>query len=269
MESITLQYRAYVPPAGCRRIDDVLLLMGHLQNALIQHRYCASSSHRKLWSLKLQNQHLTDLHRHLPEYNTCARRILEATAQRVNKSFAAFFKAPQNVGRPETKSPYRNRTIEISEPSILHLKPAKPGWAMIHIKGLPTIRFRTDHRLPADTQPKIIRITKKAKRLDISLVFEHEPQQLQAPARASVGIDPGRKRLITAKSNDGSILHIPGINDAEHLQAKKRLLRRMQRQRDAALRDGRARFISQKTGSGHVKRRFRWPDAATTRRRPP
>ena len=32
----------------------------------------------------------------------------------------------------------------------------------------------------------------------------------------------------------------------------------MQRQRDAALRDGRARFISQKTRSGKNKRRFRW-----------
>ena len=34
----------------------------------------------------------------------------------------------------------------------------------------------------------------------------------------------------------------------------------MQRQRDQALKDGRARFTSQKTRTGKTKRRFRWND---------
>ena len=257
MEPTTLQYRGYVSEAGLQRIDDVLLLMGHLQNALIRHRYAATSSHRRSWNLKLQNAQLTDLHRQQPEYHACARRLLEATARRVNKSFSDFFNDNNHFGKPETKSPFRNRTLEISEPSVHHLKPGKPGWATVRIKGLPTIRFRTDQRLPANEQPKIIRITKLPKRIVVSLVFEQQPRELLAPIRESVGIDPGKRWLITAKSDDGTLLQIPGIDDSQHRKTKRRLLRKMQRQRDAAIKNGDARFVSQKTAQG-VKRRFRW-----------
>ena len=77
------------------------------------------------------------------------------------------------------------------------------------------------------------------------------------PTKGSAGIDPGRKHLITIESEDGSVLQVPGIDDTEHQKVRRRLPRRMQRQRDAALRDGKARFISQKTERA-VKRRFRW-----------
>ena len=256
MEPTALQYRAQTSHAGYRRIDDVLLLMGHLQNALIRHRNCATSSHRRHWNHKLQNAHLTNLHRHQPEFNTCARRLLEGTTRRVNKAFDQFFNDP-DAGKPTTKSPYRNDTLEISEPRVQHLKPSKPGWATIHIKGLPTIRFRTDRRLPTDTQPKVIQITRKPKGIVVSLTFQHEPPQIAEPTKDSAGIDPGRKHLITVKSDDGSILQVPGIDDSAHQKTKRRLRRKMQRQRDAALRDGRARFISQKSQHG-TKRRFRW-----------
>ena len=259
MDRTTLQYRGYTSPAGKRRIDDVLLLMGHLQNALIQHRYAANSTHRRRWSLNLQNAHLTDLHRNNAEYNSCARRLLEGTARRVNKSFSNFFNDPQNVGRPQTKSPYQNHTLEISEPASQHLKPGKHGWTTIHIKGLPTIRFRTDRRLPTENQPKVIRITKTPKRLVVSLVFDHEPKELPEPNDESVGIDPGKKWLLTAKSDDGSVLQVPGIDDAAHQKTMRQLRHKMQRQRDAAVNDGHARWVSQKSTHG-TKRRFRWID---------
>ena len=66
------------------------------------------------------------------------------------------------------------------------------------------------------------------------------------------------KHNITAVSDDGTILQIPGFDSKPHLKTKRRLLRKMQRQRDAALQDGRARFTSQTTRTGKTKRRFRW-----------
>ena len=72
----TLQYRATTSKAGYRRIEDALLQMGHLRNALIQHRESARSSHRHAFSFKLQNAHLTDLHRHDPVFNSYARKLL-------------------------------------------------------------------------------------------------------------------------------------------------------------------------------------------------
>lgn len=181
MEAVTLQYAAQTSRAGYRRIGDVLLLMGHLQNALIRHRKAATSTHHCQWNRKLQNRDLTGLHRHDPAYNACARRILEGITRRVNDSFTKYFKDPQNVGRPQTKSPYRNRTLEISEPNVKHLKLSKSGWATIHTKGLPTIRFRADDRLPPDEQPRVIRITQTQRQLRVSLVFQMEPAEWQAP----------------------------------------------------------------------------------------
>ena len=80
------------------------------------------------------------------------------------------------------------------------------------------------------------------------------------PTHESVGIDPGLKQNITAVSNDGTILQITGFNSKPRLKTKRRLLRKMQRQRDAALQDGRARFIRQKTRTGKTKQRFRWTE---------
>ena len=256
-KTTTLQYRATTSQAGYRRIEDALLQMGHLRNALIRHRNSARSSHRHAFTLNIQNAHLTDLHRHDPQFNPYSRRLLESVAKAVNKSYSTYFKRTE-VGRPQTTSPYHNRTLEISEPSTRHLKARGNGWAEIRIKGLPVIKFRTDQRLPENEQPKVIRLTLKPRRLVVSLVYQKVPKDIGAPDRESVGIDPGVKHNITAVSDDGTVLQIPGFNSKPHLKVKRRLLRKMQRQRDQALKDGRARFISQTTRTGKTKRRFRW-----------
>ena len=257
MKPTTLQYPARTSKAGYRQLRQTMLQMGHLRNALIRHRNSARGAHRHAFNLNLQNAHLTDLHRHDPTFNQYARRLLESVAREVNKSYRIYFKHP-DVGRPNTASPYQNRTLEVSEPSVEHLKVKPNGWATIKIKGLPTIRFQTDQRMPADAQPKAIRITLKPRRMVVSLVYQQEPKDLGAPAKQSVGIDPGVKHNITAVSDDGSVLQLPGFDSQPHRKVKRRLLRKMQRQRDTALKDGRARFITQKSTLGTIKRRFRW-----------
>ena len=256
---IPLQYTATTSEASYRRLEAAMLQMGHLRNALIRHRNSARGSHRFAFNFKLQNAHLTDLHRHDPEFNPYARRLLESVAKEVNKSYRTYFNNT-DTGRPQTASPYRNRTLEISEPANQHLKFSKKGWATIRVKGLPVIRFRNDKRLPENEQPKVIRITLKPRRLDVSLTYHSEPKDIGEPTKDSVGIDPGIKQNITAVSNDGAMWQTPGFNSRPHLKTKRRLLRKMQRQRDAALKHGRARFISQKTHTGKTKRRFPWTD---------
>ena len=259
MDQMTFKYRAATSRHGYRRIKNVLLLMGHLRNALIRHREAARGSHRRAFSLKVQNAHLTDLHRHLPEYNTCARRLLESVASEVNKSYRSYFNN-EAVGKPQTASPYGTRTLEISEPSKLHVKFGADEYATIHIKGLPTIKFKADHRLPHDEQPRVIRITMLPRRLVVSLTYKMEPAEMQEPVHESVGIDPGVVKNITAVSDDGTVLQVPGFTTDGIEKTRRRLKKRMQRQRDAALRDGRARFITQKSRTGKTKRRFRWTE---------
>lgn len=258
MQAVPLQYTAHTSEAGYRRLDQVLLLMGQLQNNLITHRNSATSTHRRRFNLKLQNAHLTDLRQHDHRFNQLSRRLLESTARRVNKAFTAYFKAPAERDRPHTKNPFLNRTLKISEPPIQHLKLKPNGWATIKIKGMPTIRFRTDQRLPKDEQPKLVQVIKTQRRLTVTLTFQMELKYMPSPSHESVGIDPGVKNNLTAVSDTGTVLKEPGINDTNHRKTTRRLKRKMQRQRDAALKEGRARFISQKAKDRSTKRRFRW-----------
>ena len=174
---IPLQYAATTSEAGYRRLEAGMLQMGHLRNALIRHRNSARGSHRHAFTFKLQNAHLTDLHRHDPQFNPYSRRLLESVAKEVNKSYSTYFKHPE-VGRPQTTSPYKNRTLEISEPGTQHLKARENGWATIRIKELPVIKFKSDSRLPKDEQPKVIRITLKPRRLVVSLIYQLEPKNI-------------------------------------------------------------------------------------------
>ncbi len=256
MRPTTLQYSATTSRAGYRQLEAAMLHMGHLCNALIRHRNAAHGSHRHAFNLNLQNSHLTDLHRHDPAFNRYARKLLVGATRQVNKSYRTCFKHA-DVGRPKTASSYQNRTVEISEPAVQHLRFRPDGWATIKIKGLPTIRFRTDQRLPKDAQPKAIRLTLKPRRLVVSLVYQRAPKDIGPPSRQPVGIDPGVKYNITTFSNDGTVLQTPGFDSRPHRKVKRLLLRKMQRQRDAALRDRRARFFSQQTRAGKTKRRFR------------
>ena len=48
--------------------------------------------------MKLQNAHLTDLHRNDPEYNIYARRLLETAVRQANLAYSRFFQLPEPDG---------------------------------------------------------------------------------------------------------------------------------------------------------------------------
>ena len=260
MQTVTLKYKATTSRSGYRQLEQAMLDMGWLYNALIRHRESARSSHRRSWSLKLQSAHITDLHRHDPAYNRYARRLLDRVAKRVNTAYSEFFKNPHERSKPNTISPYRFNTLELSEPANLHLKTSEDGrFGYIHVKGLLRLTFKVDGRLPEDEQPRIIRITRTPRRLNVCLVFQVE-KDIPAPAKESVGIDPGVKNLLTAVDDQGGVLQVPGLDDTRHRQTMRRLRRKTQRQGDTALKDGRARFVSHRNKSGKIKQRFRWTE---------
>ena len=258
MPATSLQYKLTTTKTGYRQLDQALLDMGYLQNALIQHRRSATGCHKGRFSLKLQNAALTELRRNKPEYNKYARRLLTSVAKRVNLAYAQAFREPM-AGFPQTSSPYRFSTLEVSEPAVSHLKVSDDGGTgLIHVKGLPLMNFGTDDRLPDYQQPRVFRITRTPRRWLLTLVFDQEPTEWPQPQLHSVGIDPGVKHVITTIDETGEILQIPGFDDSEHRKVRRRLMRKAQRQRDAALKDGRARFVSQRLRSGRTKSRFRW-----------
>ena len=179
------------------------------------------------------------------------------TAKQANQAWNSAGKAGK--GPVRTKDPFRHSTLQISEPKAPHLKLNQAKTlATVSIKGLPALRFRPDRRLQEGVQPRIVRITQTPRRVLVSLVFNRPEGPAMPAPEHSVGIDPGVRFMLTTSGSDGEVLQVPGQNNRGHRKMTRRLRRKMQRQRDSALRDGRARWTSQRTRSGRTKRRFRW-----------
>ena len=257
MNQTTLQYTASLSKAGHRRLGDALFDMGVLYNALLIQRKSSTGAHRGPFKLKLQNCSLTELRAEDPHWQSYSRRLMAETAKKANQAWNAAQKA--NGKSPLTKNPHWHRTLQVSEPANQLLKVNEAGTkATLRIKGLPALRFRADHRLPRNEQPRVIRVTQTPRRVLVSLVF-NLPEGPAIPAlEHSVGIDPGVKFMLTAAGSDGETLFVPGQDNRRHRKLTRKLRRRMQRQRDSALRDGRAQWVTQKTRKGKTKRRFRW-----------
>ena len=258
LHPISLQYQVRTSKQGNREVQRLLRLLGELQNAAIRHRrMLAKAGVPSKEILRLQNAGITDLRKHDPDFVNIARRLAESVVKRVNDAYHRAFTV-HGAGFPRTKSPYGFKTLEISEPANKHIKFRKSGFAEIHIKGLPILRFKTDHRINVLEQPKTIRITQRGRALTATLVYEY-PNYPPTPAKyQSCGIDPGVVQRLTVVNDQGQYQQIPGIDASQHRKTLRRLKRQMQRCRDAALRDGRARWVNVKRQDGKAKRRFRW-----------
>ena len=236
----------------------LLPLLGELQNAAIRHRRMlakAGLSNKEI--LRLQNSSITDLRQHDPDFANIARRLAESVVKRVNDAYHRAYTVP-NAGFPRTESPYGFRTLEISQPANKHIKFRKSGFAEIHVKGLPILRFNIDHRINVLEQPKAIRITQHGRALTATLVYEFPNYQPSLSKYQSCGIDPGVVQRLTVVNDQHQYQQIAGIDASHHRKVVRRLKRQMQRCRDAALRDDRARWVNVKRRDDKAKRRFRW-----------
>ena len=258
LHPISLQYQVRTSKHSYREIDRLLSLLGELQNAAIQHRRMLAKSRVPTKEiLRLQNASITDLRQHDPDFGNIARRLAESVVKRVNDAYHRAFTVP-NAGFPRTKSPYGFRTLEISEPANKHIKFRKSGFAEIHVKGLPALWFKTDHRINVLEQPKAIRITQHGRTLTATLVYQFPNYPTQPAKHQSCGIDPGVVQRLTVVNDQHQYTQIPGLDASHHRKTIRRLKRQMQRCRDSALRDGRAHWVNVKRTGRPTKHRFRW-----------
>ena len=256
--AISLQYQVRTSRTGYRDIERLLPLLGAFQNAAIRHRQLLARMGVPTHEiLRHQNAGITDLRKYDPAFANVDRRITASVAKRVNDAYSRAFTVP-SAGFPRTQPPHAFRTLEISDTRVQHVKFRPSGIAEIHIKGLPILWFRTDHRINVLEQPRSIRITKYGRVLTATLVYQF-PDYAPQPARLkSCGIDPGVAQRLTVVDNQAHYRQFPGIDTTQHRKTVRRLKRRLQRCRNSALRDGRARWVNFKRRDGKAKRRFRW-----------
>ena len=178
IQPTTLQYPASTSKAGYRQLEQAMLQMGHLRNALIRHRDSARGSHRHAFNLSLQNTHLTDLHRHDPDI------------QEVRPPTAG-------VGRPRSKQivPHLLQTSRRRPAQLLQVPtrtapsryPSRPTCSTSKCRterlGYHPDQGTPHHQAPRPTSgcpqtcnQRAIRITLKPRRLAVSLVYQQEPR---------------------------------------------------------------------------------------------
>ena len=255
---ISLQYQVRTSKHGHREIERLLPLLGELQNAVIKHRRMLARARIPTKEiLRLQNAGITDLRNHDPNFGSISRRLAVSVAKRVNDAYTRTFTVP-GAGFPRTRPPHAFRTLEISEPAVNHVTFRKSGIAEIHVKGLPVLWFKTDHRISCIDQPRTIRITRHGGTLTATLVYQFpDPTPTRATYR-SCRIDPGVKHRLTVVNNQARYRQFPRIDTSQHRKEMRRLRRRLQRCRDAALHDGHAHWVDHKRTDDKTKRRFPW-----------
>ena len=209
LHPISLQYQVRTSQQGYREVGRLLSLLGELQNAAIQYRWIlgqAGIPNKEI--LRLQNSSITDLRQHDPDFANISTRLAESVVRRVNDSYHRAFKV-HGAGFPITKrSPHQFRTLEISEPRNKHVKFRKSGVAEIHIKGLPILWFKTDHRINILEQPRSIRITQHGRALTATLVYEFPNYPLPPAKYQSCGIDPGVVQRLTVVNDQSQYRQI-------------------------------------------------------------
>ena len=308
----TFQFRGYTTKDGYRRIDEILALNCRLYNAALQQRIefynwygktfsftdaegneqefkrrdpggtvIDAEGNRRVESLhpggrvsfRGQSQEYTQLKTDMPEYEAISRRVQVGTLYRLDKAFDAFFrrvKAGESPGFPRYKSVSRWRTIEPRGVEAAWLKPTPDGKrANIKLAGLPRIEIKLKRPLP-EGYPKSFKITRKHRGLTVSLTYEVEKKP-ESTTGAMVGIDRGVKSLIATSDDEW----VPGIK--RNHKRRRRLLRKLERQRQAALDDGRATWQRLEnrqvlpakpiTGkNGKPRFRLEWKDGQSSRK---
>ena len=208
-------------------------------------------------TLRLQNTGITDLRQHDPAFANIDRKLAESVVKRVNDAYERAFTVPGARFR-RTKPPHLFRTLEISEPSVNHIKFRNSGIAEIHVEGLAVLWFKTDHRMKCLERPKAIRITQHGRSLIATLVYDYPKCPPSLAKYQSRGMDLSVVQRLTVVNHQGKYRQIVGIDASRHRNTLRGLRQITERYRDAALRDGRARWVNVKRRDGKPKRRFRW-----------
>ena len=265
----TYCFPARLSKAGHERLGVLLEQHRQLYNAALQERRGAWAHSRSSVSFKQQSVELTGIRKDDPEWAGQDRRMAIETLKRLQKAYSRFYanlKAgipPWKAGLPRYRPPHRFRTLEIYAGANNYLckdkRDEKYGRYHLEIKGCPAIRFRVNRKFGAlakgclpEGQPETIRIVRKARRVEVQLVYMAEAPEPTEPTGEGVGIDVGVSKQTTDSAG--------GRSEQRTIDRGRlnRLNRRMASLREKAKASGRAEWQPIPRKSGKPKFRLHW-----------
>lgn len=178
-------------------MDNILVRLNRLYNQALEERKTAYSERKQTLSLYEQHKWLTGLRaRNEHGLGEIALGPARGMLKRLDEAFRSFFrrvKAGQAPGFPRFRPLSRCVTIDLAQISGGTVKPRGSHYEL-QVKGFPRIRLYGSRALP-DAVAKSVRLTKRGRHWEASLVYAVERAALPASAKA-VGIDLGvRKRM--------------------------------------------------------------------------
>ena len=251
-----IQTRAYLSKAGHTLLDARFQEHCRLYNAAIQERRDAYRQAGKSITFYDQCKSMKEIRGDWKDWSNEALRVQRGTLKRVDRAFQAFFrrvKVGEAPGFPRFKSAWRFRTLTVEDAKRVPFDyDPETGKGAVRVKGLPRLRFKCT-RIPPKARPLDIKITRKPNGVYLSMSFDLGDAPAVAEERPSkpVGIDVGVSKRAMLSSGE----RIEGrVRD---MRKKRRLDRKMQRQRDAALRDGRAEYVNRGVSPKTGQRQYR------------
>ncbi len=193
----TYSGRCSLSPAGYRHLDNILGRLNWLYNQALEERKTAYAERKESLSLYEQYKWLTRLRaRNEHGLGEIAVGPARGMLKRLDEAFRSFFrraKAGQAPGFPRFRPLSRCVTIDLTQVCGGTVKP-RGGHYELQVRGFPRIRLHGSRELP-DAVAKSVRLTKRGRHWEASLVYAVERAALPASAKA-VGIDLGvRKRM--------------------------------------------------------------------------
>ena len=185
-------------------MESLLGRLNWLYNQALERRKTAYQERTELLSFYDQCKWLTQL-RAANEHGLgeIALGASRGMLRRLDHAFQAFLRrlrAGEAPGFPRFRSIRRCVTIDVADPHNGMVR-CQNGHYLIHVKGFPRLRAYSGRCLPLDAPLKAVRLTKRGRKWEASLVYEVERQALPASLTA-VGIDLGVRKRMTC--SDGT-----------------------------------------------------------------
>lgn len=271
----TYCFPARLSKAGHQRLGVLLEQHRQLYNAALQERrgayqwdrYCKALESQGLTpyqgvarnvSFNRQANELTGIRSDDPEWDSIAVRLTKDTVlKRLDDAYKRFYRnlragiPVSKAGKPRFRPAHRFRTLEVRSKSENYLREDRTGRFRLQIKGCPAIRFRP-HRPMPEGQPETVRIVRKARRVEVQLVYMVSAPEPTEPSGRGIGLDVGVKWLVS----DSQGQQIAGRRIDR--RREKRLSRRMASIREKAKKSGRYHY-------NPGRRRYEWADGPTLR----
>ena len=196
--------RLKLSPAGYAMMESLLGRLNWLYNQALERRKLAYEQRQESLSFYDQCKWLTQL-RAANEHGLgeLALGAGRGMLLRLDHAFQAFFRrlrAGEAPGFPRFRSIRRCVTIDVADPHSGMVR-CQNGHYLIRVKGFPRLRAYSGRSLPLDAPLKAVRLTKRGRKWEASLVYEVERKALPASVTA-VGIDMGVRKRMTC--SDGT-----------------------------------------------------------------